>query len=256
MIGVIGITYSDIQKRIKKRRRRFKIFLFMIILSLLALFILTTPVFKVNDIIVNGNNIVPTDKIISLSGVSQGDNILRLNMGQITENVLANPYVESCSINLSLLGSVYINVTERENSGIAPFQDKYVTIDKNGAVIEVLDGMEGLNLPLISGLNIKSAVPGRTIELVDSRQLDTVKAIFDGLTESGLSDAVNEADIGNMISIVLKTKYDVIIKLGTIDNIENKLITAKAIIEQDISKKGMKGTLDMSFNGNPVFRQE
>jgi cell division protein FtsQ len=256
MIGVVDITNLNIQKRIRKRKRRFKILLLIIILSTLAVFLLTVPVFKVNRIEVSGNNIVASDKIILLSGLKDGDNLLKLNIEKIEEDVLTNPYIETCKITRSLFGSVNIAVSERQNTGAALFNDKYVTMDKSGVVIEIKDNVEDLNLPLISGLNIVNAVPGKNIELKDDRQINVIKEIFDSITSSGFSGIINEVDINNLISIVLKTQYGVIIKLGSVDNVKTKLTVAKAIIEQDINPKGLKGTLDMSFNGNPVFKQE
>lgn len=256
MIGVVNIAYTDIQKRIKKRKKRFRVFLILLILSVLIIYVLTTPVFKVNEIIVSGNNIVPAEKIITLSGINKGDNLLKLNMGMITDNILTNPYIEACDVKRSFFGSVYISVGERENAGITRYKDKYLAMDKNGAVIEILDSTDGLNLPLISGLNIKNAVPGKVIELSDSRQLNVIKIVFDSITSCDLSDIINEVDISNLISILVKTKLDIIIKIGSVDKINDKLKIAKAIIEQDLSKKGLKGNLDLSFDGNPIFKQE
>lgn len=256
MNGVVFISYSDIQKRIKRRKRRFKAILFLVILSILIVFLLTTPVFKVKNIIVEGNKTVQANRIIQLSGINVGDNILRMNMTGIKENIMTNPYIETCDISRSLLGDVYITVSERSNAGIIMFNDKFITIDRNGVVIEELDNIDGLSLPFISGLKIKSAVLGKTIELMDHRQLDTIKIIFDSITSNDLSGIIYEVDVKNLISIVIKTINGVTIKMGSIDDFRNKLNIASNIIEKDIAKKGLKGTLDMSFNGNPVFRQE
>lgn len=256
MNGVVGIDSSNIKKRIRKRKRRLKFFLFLIMISLLAIFLLTVPVFKVNEIVVSGNNLVSTERIAILTGVKSGDNLLKLNMGRIEENVLTNPYIETCKATRSLFGKLYIAVSERQSAGLTFFGDKYVTIDKNGVIIDIADSIDELDLPLISGLKIKNAVPGKPIELTDYRQLDTLKEIFGVITSTDFSGIINEVDISSLVSIKLKTKYDVTIKVGSIDNIKDKLVVAKTIIEQDINVKGLKGTLDVSFNGNPVFSQD
>jgi cell division protein FtsQ len=254
MIGVIYITYADIQKRIRRRKIRFRIFMFIIVLSTIGIYMFTYPIIKVKSIEVSGNNIVPTDKIIALSEINKGDNMLKLNMRRIRENIYTNPYVEVCKVKRSVLGYVYITISERMNAGIAPYNGKYVTFDKKGVIIEILDKLDGINLPLISGLNIKSAMPGKLMEVSDQRQLEAVKIIFDGITTSDLSDIISGVDITNLLSIILKTNHGFNIEIGTVDNIDKKLMISKEIIEKDILKRELKGTLDVSFEGNPVFR--
>ncbi len=251
---MIYITYADIQKRIRRRKIRFRIFMFIIVLSTIGIYMFTYPIIKVKNIEVSGNNIVPTDKIIALSEINKGDNMLKLNMRRIRENIYTNPYVEVCKVKRSVLGYVYITINERMNAGIAPYNGKYITFDKKGVIIEILDKSNSVNLPLISGLNIKSAMPGKLMEVSDQRQLEAVKIIFDGITTSDLSDIISGVDITNLLSILLKTNHGFNIEIGTIDNIDKKLMISKEIIEKDILKRELKGTLDVSFEGNPVFR--
>ncbi|HBM74366.1 MAG TPA: hypothetical protein DD429_02280 [Clostridiaceae bacterium] len=228
--------------------------MFIIVLSTIGIYMFTYPIIKVKNIEVSGNNIVPTDKIIALSEINKGDNMLKLNMRRIRENIYTNPYVEVCKVKRSVLGYVYITINERMNAGIAPYNGKYITFDKKGVIIEILDKSDSVNLPLISGLNIKSAMPGKLMEVSDQRQLEAVKIIFDGITTSDLSDIISGVDITNLLSILLKTNHGFNIEIGTIDNIDKKLMISKEIIEKDILKRELKGTLDVSFEGNPVFR--
>ena len=131
MIGVIYITYADIQKRIRRRKIRFRIFMFIIVLSTIGIYMFTYPIIKVKSIEVSGNNIVPTDKIIALSEINKGDNMLKLNMRRIRENIYTNPYVEVCKVKRSVLGYVYITISERMNV-------KITLNDKPSSVIKTI----------------------------------------------------------------------------------------------------------------------
>lgn len=246
----------DVQKRIKRRRRRFRFFFFLIIISIAIIFLFKTPVFKVRKVMVRGNNIVSGEKLIELSGVNSGDNVLKLNIRQINENILTNPYIETSKVKRNIFGEVYIDVNERQSAGVSVFGKKYVTFDIKGVIIEIMDSKEGINLPQIEGFDIKSAVPGKTMELWDGRKLDAFAIILNNITNSGLSDIIDEIELENLISIVLKTKYNINIKIGTIEDIEQKIRISKIIMDEDVCKKGLKGTIDVSFNGNPVFKQE
>lgn len=250
------MSYEDIQKRIRRRKFRFRIILTMIIISGALIYLFTNPVIKVKNIIVKGNDIVPAEKIIELSDINIGENLLLMNMRKIRENIFTNPYIETCGVKRSLFGYVYITVGERKNAGYTQYNGKYITFDKNVVAIEILDKLEGINLPQISGMDIKKASPGKPIEVSDDRQINVIKIVFNSVTSNNLSDIINEVDIKNLISITVKTKYGINIKLGTVDNIDEKLSASKEIIEKDILKRDLKGTLDISFEGNPIFRPE
>ena len=256
MIGVIRISYESIQRRIRRRKLRFRIIVITMLICGAFVYLLANPVIQVKNIFVYGNNNVPADKLISMSEVNLGDNLLRLNVRRMKENIYADPHIETCKIRLLPLGNVYITVAERENAGYTVFENRYITFDKNAVAIESLDKHDEINLPLISGINIKNVTLGKVLEVADDRQIEVIKIVFDSITRNGLSDIINEVDIKNLVSIIIKTKPGVNIKLGTVENIDKKLATAKEIMEKDIIKKDLKGTLDISFNGNPVFRPE
>jgi Cell division septal protein len=250
------MAYTDIQKRIRKRKIRFRIFLSILLISIAAVFLLKTPVLKVNNIIVKGNSVVAPETLIGLSDIKNGDNLLRLNIKKINANIKTNSYIETSKIRRTINGIVYIMVTERQTAGVANYNSKYVTIDKKGVIIEVLEKKEGVNLPLIQGLDIKNAVPGRTAELTDPRKIDALQKIFDNISSSGLSDIISEVDIKSLFSIIIKTKHSINFKIGDTDDIGTKLEYCKTIMEKDLLEKGSKGTIDVSFKGNPVFIPE
>ncbi|KPU44037.1 cell division protein FtsQ [Oxobacter pfennigii] len=248
--------YNDIKKRIRRRKLRFRMCMLLIITCTATIYLFTTPVIKVKDIIVEGNVVCTEDKIIELSGIEYGDNLLRLNMREITQNVLTNSYIESCDIKRTLFGNIYISVQERQSAAISTFGEDFVTIDKKGVVIEVLDSVSGISLPAVEGLDITEAIPGKTMVLSDERKLNVFLKIFDNIAKDDFSAIIKGIDMNNLMSIIIKTAQDINIKLGSIENIEYKIKVSRAILEQDDSIKGLKGTIDVSFDGNPVFRQE
>lgn len=256
MIEVMIIKDLDIQKRIKRRRKRFRFFFVLIVISVIIIFLFKTPVFIVKNVVVKGNNIVNEQVIKELSDIKTGDNLLKMNIRKINENILTNSYVEGIKVKRSLFGTVQIIINERQSAGIAKYGNRFVTVDKKGVVIETVDSRGGISLPLIEGLDIIEAKPGKVFELSEARKIDVFKIVFDNITNSNLSDIINEVDMKSLLSIIIRTDNGINIKLGSIENIEYKLRVSKAIMENDVEKKGLKGTIDVSFNGNPVFKQE
>mgnify|MGYP002407356591 CR=1 FL=1 len=256
LTGVIFITYTDIQKRIRKRKLRFKIILIIMLISAAVVFLFEKPVLKVADISVSGNNTIEAKRIVDLSGIKIGDNLLRMNTYAIKKNILGNSYISDCKIKRNLLGSVRIMVEERKSVCIVKFENKYLILDRNGVVMDIIDRNNNIKLPMLTGLGIKSIEKNKVIDINDERQLDTLKIIFDSITRYNLSGIINEVDIKNLLSIYIKTNYNVDVLIGTTENIDNKLYQARTIIEKDLKGKGLKGTLDVSFDGNPVFKPD
>jgi cell division septal protein FtsQ len=250
---VIFIINVDVQRRIRRRKIRFRIFFIISLISLLGIYLFNNPVIKANRVIVNGNSIISTEKIIDLSGIKNGDNLLHLNLKQINKKLSLNPYVEKSKVRWTISGNVYIEIEERNAAAIVKYGSKYVTMDKKGVIIEILDKIDDIKLPIVNGLDIKSAVSGNIVELSDIRKLNALKIIFDSLTKCNLFDIISEIDVNNLVTIIIKSKYNIDLKIGDIDDIDNKLKRCSIIIEQDLKKKGQKGTLDVSFKGNPVF---
>lgn len=248
------MAYEEIRKRIRRRKIRFRIILTILLLSAALIFFLSTPVFKVKKIIVQGNNIISTEKITELSGIKIEDNLLSLNVRKINASIKTNPYIETCRIIRTITGNVYIKVQERQAAGIANYGNGYVAMDKKGVIIEMLDKKESVHLPLIAGLDIKDAVLGETVQLNDARKLDAVEIIFNTASSTGLFDIINEVEIQNLLSITIKTKYGIDFKIGDTENLQEKLERCKIIMDQELLKKNLKGTIDVSFKGNPVFR--
>jgi anionic cell wall polymer biosynthesis LytR-Cps2A-Psr (LCP) family protein len=66
---------------------------------------------------------------------------------------------------------------------------------------------------------------------------------------------VSEIDISDLSDIKLKIKEGIKANLGSADNLDYKISFAKSIVE-DVKKQNVKGTIEMSYDGNPVFKPE
>lgn len=250
---VIKISYEDIQRRIKLRKIKFKIFLILFVISSVLLLILEFDIIKVNNIYINGNSIVQADTILDLSQIKQGDNLLKINWDKVNMKICKNPYIESCIIKKSIYGNVYINIIEKKSVAMAFINEKYIAFDKDICIIDYFEDRKYINVPLFKGLAIEKENIGEQIIFKDNRQKDVIKKIINNISICDLSDIIDEVDISNLLSITLKTKYEVLIKIGTIENLNNKLVVSKKIIEQDLLKRQLKGVLDVSYNSNPIF---
>ena len=96
-----------------------------------------SPIFNVTTIVVEGNNIVSTNEIISLSGIKKDENIFKFSKSQISKNIKQNAYINKIQISKSIPNTIKIIVEERTPKYIVEFGNGYVYISNQGYILEI-----------------------------------------------------------------------------------------------------------------------
>ena len=90
------------QAKIERKKKKIKKILKLIILIALraggTCFALISPIFNIEKIEVTGNNKIPSETIISLSQLENGQNIFRFNKNKTVEEIKTNAYIENAKI--------------------------------------------------------------------------------------------------------------------------------------------------------------
>ena len=246
------------KKRIKRIKFFVKLFLLVGIIAGGITFALTSPIFNIKDINVINNVTIPSDTIVSLSGLKSDENIFRFYKGDVINKIKENPYVESVEIHRKLPSTIEIDVTERVATYNVDYMGKYAYINTQGYILEISDDSRGM--PIIQGAttNEEDIVPGNRLNDEDLRRLEQVIRIMNSAKDSGLDGQVTSIDISdeNEYSIYLNDEKKRVY-LGDASNLSNKMLYVKAIIEQEKGKEGeifLNGDLNNGFN--PYFREK
>lgn len=250
------------ERKRKKRIRRIKFFVkLFLLIGIIAggiTFALTSPIFNIKDINVINNVTIPSDTIVSLSGLKSGENIFRFYKGDVINKIKENPYVESVEIHRKLPSMIEINVTERVATYNIDYMGKYAYINTQGYILEISN--DSRNMPIIQGAttNEEEIVPGSRLNDEDLRRLEQVIKIMNATKDSGLDGQVTSIDISdeNEYSIYLNEEKKRVY-LGDASNLSNKMLYVKAIMEQEKGKEGeifLDGDLNNGFN--PYFREK
>ena len=250
------------ERKRKKRIRRIKFFVkLFLLIGIIAggiTFALTSPIFNIKDINVINNVTIPSDTIVSLSGLKSGENIFRFYKGNVINKIKENPYVESVEIHRKLPSMIEINVTERVATYNIDYMGKYAYINTQGYILEISN--DSRNMPIIQGAttNEEEIVPGSRLNDEDLRRLEQVIKIMNATKDSGLDGQVTSIDISdeNEYSIYLNEEKKRVY-LGDASNLSNKMLYVKAIMEQEKGKEGeifLDGDLNNGFN--PYFREK
>ncbi len=214
-------------------------------------FLCISPVFNVQEIIVENNNLVPADTIRSLSRVELYKNIFRVDSSEMLEYIQENPYIDSARVSRVLPNKIKITVEERIEKYLLEFAEgKYAILDGQGYVLGI--AAEPKELPVITGAktNIDELVQvkGNKNRLCekDLKRLETVANIIQTAQNYEVYTYITKIDISNSdnIKLILASEGK-IVHLGNCTDLNTRILFMKEIIN---SQKGKNG--EMFINGD------
>ena len=107
--------------------------------------------FKLETIEVTHNQRLDRREIMALAGVRQGDDMIRLNLRRIGEQLEKNPWIKSVRVKRYFPHTLAIEVAEREP--VAVINVGYLAyLDTRGEVFKPLNEGDSLNYPIVTGL--------------------------------------------------------------------------------------------------------
>ncbi|HHU66707.1 FtsQ-type POTRA domain-containing protein [Corynebacterium sp.] len=102
------------------------------VLLLLVAVVWVFPVLRVNNYAVTGNVHSPEEYVIEATGVSQGDNLVRVDAGQAARGVVDLPWVRSATVSRQWPSTLVVDVTERQALLYSSEADGDHLIDEEG----------------------------------------------------------------------------------------------------------------------------
>ncbi|MDZ5252802.1 cell division protein FtsQ/DivIB [Clostridium sp. LIBA-8841] len=239
-----------ILKKKRKKIRKKVILISIILIVVLGLILLKTPYFNIKKVNINNNNIITKEKVIQENDVLN-QNIFLLNTSALKKKILSNPYIKDVKISRKLPDELTIKVEERNATFIVNDGADFYVLNENLVIMEKKNSAEGLQLPVVTGLNVENRFLGEPMS-TDKEKVEVLKQIGEVLNKSKVK--VNSIDVSNLNNIVMN-KGEVQILLGGTDELGEKLNKMVNILN-DPAGNFEKGYINISFNGNPVIYKE
>lgn len=237
------MTKDKIEKKIRLRKRIFKILLLVLCFSALLILMFKSEYFNISNVVVENNNFVTTEEVTVLSEI-KGENIFLVNKKKLEGNIQKNPYIEGIDIRRKFPSTLVIRVREKQIKGLIKFQNSFINVDSKGKMVQVINKFPSGEIPLIEGINVEQYVPGLNLINDDKIKQDALEAILtvsDYKEYKGLIYSINIEDAYN---ITLKTMDGLFIKLGDWTDLNSKLAYAYNVLNsKDV--KGKKGTIEV-----------
>jgi len=191
-----------------------------IILGIFVLLFFMMPIFYIQEIEVRNNRYYSVEEIIDASGIEKG-HLLDLAYFDVTDKLMALPYIAKVNIKYRFPGKVSIDLVEKAPFAYTQFKGTYLCLNEQGQVIEQSQEKRH-ELPVIDGLKFNFFKNEETLPLLNQDNWLIAVEVLRSLEKYDYVDKVNKIDIHNIEEIHLYVdKLDVI--MGDIGDFDKKI---------------------------------
>ena len=239
------------QKPKRKHKKKHYVLRIVIILAVLAAAFACAHLsyFNVNGVAVIGNEEVPDEEIIKLSGIQTGESVFDVHPLLVQHDIKKkNLYIEKVNVNRKLPDKVEIIVKERDMLAQFHKDQKFVITDSEGMVLDI--SKEEHKATLIEGLTVTGAEKKETIQIKETGKLEKALDLMKTTEENDLyfkRIVFNGSKVDAYI-------YDTLKCSGKYDNLMSAITsgTLKKVIYDLYQKNIEEGTVNV-YNNDYCF---
>ena len=220
-----------------------------ILILLLSAFLFLREYFHVENIYVEGNLHYTDEEIIQMvTGGRFGDNSLVLAFRYRDKGIQDIPFIQTMDVKVLSPDTIRIVVYEKTIAGYVEYLDRCMYFDRDGIVVEASETRtEGI--PEITGVHFSEVVLHEPLPVENQEIFREILSITQILSKYGLTaDKIYFDDAGEM------TLYfgDVRARMGSRDNIEEKVVRLQQLLPDAEGKKGVFRLENYSGSGENV----
>lgn len=241
-----------------RKVRRIMIYALIVLAVLVAGIVLSmTVLFKTENIVVNvPDNFYSSQDIISASGLHYQDNIFTAGKSQASKRLMEKfPYIKEADVYAVMPDTINIDITLCTESYAVKTENITYVAGEDSKVLKVNSTVDEVQVPLVEGVQVKSAKVGEKLEFESDFVRDSLTEMFEFAKLKGYKD-ITAVDIethettSGTKTIEIRYVYDnrIVIFLGIPENLSYKMQTAHTIIDEKLDVNGavLTGELDVS----------
>lgn len=155
----------------------------------------TSPTFALEDVVVRGNAHAPEGELIRLGQLELGQNLVALDTFALEATLATHPWVKRAHVRRHFPRRLTVDVIEQEAVAVLAMGELYL-VNPDGVPFKRLSPQDGVDLPLVTGLDRDALVERREATLMQLRQaVEAARAYSSakvskgfGLSEVAVSD--------------------------------------------------------------------
>lgn len=254
-----NIERQNSGKRMRRRKRMMSVYVITSVMLVLTIGITAcfTFLFNVESIVVSGESqTYDYMKIVEVSGIRAGDNLLRLNTKKAEQQILDELlFVETADVTRDFPSTLKIHVTRCIPAYNVQYEDGVLLVSRQGKILSDNNFYSDIeNLPVIYGLEPSETEAGKALQSVNQNKYEAFTQIISRFDRDD-NALIESIDITNEYEIMVNYRNGLVFEMGNWNDVEYKLDLAQNVMNDD-NIKGKKGYLRMvgsnqcSFRGN------
>lgn len=192
------------------------------------------------------------DQVSIASGINE-ENIFKLKMKFIEENLNKHPYIKSSIVKRQVPNRILIKIVERSEVLEIIDSGTYVYVDEDGKVLKILSKPLDKILPVLEGPKVKSYQIGKNIVFENEFQIDIALKILGASKSLGYLNDISRILMEDGKDIFIDTKNGIKVAFGTENKIKYKISFMHEILTSLETQNMTKGTLYLDKGEDPVF---
>ena len=221
----------------------------LVIVLLVALFfLLSSSLFNVNQITVQGNVTISPEEIVNLSGINNQTNIFRIDEVEAKQNIEQNGYLIVNDIKRVFPSKVIIKVHERVAIAQIGTINGYYVIDKDGIALNLL-AVKDDNLVTIENFQIQQPAYAQQI-VGEEDKTDSLFYVLEAIEQYNLKGKITGIDLSNPRKIMLTYQGNIKIQIGSGTTASDRLKNLETTVEAVKDKLLNGSVLNMESAGS------
>ena len=248
----------------RRRRRGGSGFLYRLISMVLIAAVVVTALtlfFRVDEVLITGQQRYTAEEIRKASGVEQGDNLFLLNKHEVSASLGRElPYIESLHIRRRAPDTLILEVRECQKP-LALIQDGFAWLispsgEPNGKIVDQLPVEEAEGYGRIEGCKLLAPAVNTRIKLKTELELEqqALQKLMAALAEKDMMEAVDAIHLEDpsVLRLDLYGRFTLLLRYDA--DFSLKLKNLQAILESGKIQDNMRGSFDMrSEDGKTNF---
>ena len=240
MQNVKKVNIENKNNHKRDRRRRKNMLGYYVLVAVLATGIAAslsvTLLFNVHEVEITGldGSSYTEEEIVSSSGISRGDNLVRMNTDNIRMDMLNDLLmIDDVKIKKAFPHKVEMDIVPSIEAAYVECSGGYVLISENWRIIGQKEKTENKNLIVVKGFECVSSEEKTILSSKDHDKGEILKNILDEIKKQNIEKMVS-VDITDKYDIELNYDNRITIKIEKPDDIEYKLKYAYKIITDEL----------------------
>lgn len=214
------------------------------VISAICIFLSSAILFKIKEIVVQGDEVCEQQVLIEESGIKKGDNLFFADTEAASTKLEEKiPEVDTVTMTKKFPNKLIIDVKKANKFFCIEFEEQYVFISNKGKVLEISDERDE-NLILLKGISLDSFEVGKKVEYVDKSVEKKLSEFAEKMNSNGLSK-ISEINFNNGSLFLVNYDNRIKINFGFYESMDYKIKTAAEIINNKLGA-AESGTLDLS----------